>query len=118
MNAKTKKSLLSVMLGVSLMTAAGTPAMAATTESTINKGTDLLINRPAAFGATVIGSAVWLGTLPLTLASGIDAKTSADVLVKEPFDSTFKQPLGMTSQLPADWAHHQDPHGNNPGKPY
>ena len=54
---------------------------------------DLVVLRPVGAVATVIGSAVWLISLPFS-ASGDNTDTATKKLVKEPATFTFKRPLG------------------------
>lgn len=56
---------------------------------------DLVAVRPVMFGLTVIGSAVWLVSLPFTAAGG-NVKQSADTLVVGPAKTTFVRCLGCT----------------------
>ena len=54
---------------------------------------DMFIIRPAGLVATVVGSAVWLISLPFS-ALGDNVDTATEKLVKEPAAFTFKRPLG------------------------
>lgn len=56
---------------------------------------DLVLVRPAMFGVTVLGSAVWLVGLPFSAAGG-NIKSSADTLVVGPAKNTFVRCLGCT----------------------
>ena len=57
---------------------------------------DGLIVRPLTFVATVIGSALWIITLPFSALGG-NAGEAAEVLVLEPAKATFMRCLGCTS---------------------
>ncbi len=59
---------------------------------------DLFIVRPATAGITVIGTAVWLVSLPFTLIGG-NAGEAGKTLIVEPFSYTFARPLGHMEQL-------------------
>jgi hypothetical protein len=54
---------------------------------------DTIIMRPAGLLATIVGSAVWLVSLPFS-ALGDNVDTATKKLVKEPAAYTFKRPLG------------------------
>jgi uncharacterized membrane protein len=54
---------------------------------------DLIVLRPVGAVATVIGSAVWLISLPFS-AAGDNTDAATTKLVKEPAKFTFKRPLG------------------------
>ena len=56
---------------------------------------DLVLVRPAMLGITVIGSALWLVSLPFSAAGG-NAKQAADTLVIGPAKTTFVRCLGCT----------------------
>ena len=54
---------------------------------------DVAVARPLGIVATVIGGAIFVACLPFALPSG-SVKSTADVLVGEPYGFTFKRPLG------------------------
>ena len=54
---------------------------------------DTIIMRPAGLLATIVGSAVWLVSLPFS-ALGDNVDTATQKLVKDPAAYTFKRPLG------------------------
>jgi uncharacterized membrane protein len=54
---------------------------------------DMIVLRPVGAVATVIGSAVWLISLPFS-AAGDNTDAATTKLVKEPAKFTFKRPLG------------------------
>lgn len=56
---------------------------------------DLLIVRPVMFGMTVLGSALWLVSLPFSAAGG-NIKQAGDTLVVTPAKHTFVRCLGCT----------------------
>ena len=56
---------------------------------------DLVVVRPVMLVATVVGSAVWLVSLPFSLAGG-NAMQAADTLVVGPAETTFFRCLGCT----------------------
>ncbi len=56
---------------------------------------DALIARPVMFGATVVGTAIYAITLPVSLVGG-NAEEAGKSLVVRPFKSTFVRCLGCT----------------------
>jgi hypothetical protein len=85
-----RKIIISLM--VCLLVLNSTAAFAAETDDIMVVG-DLLLARPLGIVATVIGSAVFFVSLPFTIPSG-SAQHTGDVMVGEPFNFTFKRPLG------------------------
>jgi hypothetical protein len=58
---------------------------------------DALLARPAGMATCVIGLAVSLVALPFALASGSQSRSNLyKGLIAEPFEFTFKRPLGVT----------------------
>ncbi|MGH1470411.1 MAG: hypothetical protein ACRBCS_04415 [Cellvibrionaceae bacterium] len=56
---------------------------------------DLLVIRPVMFGVTVVGSVLWLVSLPFSAAGG-NVKQATDTLVVKPAMNTFVRCLGCT----------------------
>ncbi len=54
---------------------------------------DLLVARPVMLGITVVGTAIWLVSLPFSLMGG-NSMQAADTLVVQPAYSTFVRCLG------------------------
>lgn len=54
---------------------------------------DAVLVRPTLFVATILGSGLWLVSLPFSLAGG-NAKQAGDALVAKPFKGTFVRCLG------------------------
>ncbi len=84
------KSLKSSLIGISLLAATATPALAADPAAAT---ADVLVVRPITFLGTVSGAGFWLVTSPFTFINGT-AADSYDQLVKTPADYTFRRPLG------------------------
>ena len=61
---------------------------------------DLLIARPLLIGATVIGAAAFVVSLPFTALGG-NVGEAADALVGEPGREAFVRCLGCTTSAPA-----------------
>jgi len=59
---------------------------------------DALVARPIGLVSTVVGSAVYVVSLPFSLLGG-NEKQAREKLVKEPSAFTFKRPLGEFSSL-------------------
>jgi hypothetical protein len=54
---------------------------------------DMVLLRPAGFAGTLLGSAVFIISLPLSAIGG-NSKEALEKLVKEPARYTFTRPLG------------------------
>ncbi len=54
---------------------------------------DVLLVRPISLAATVVGTAVFIVSLPFTIPSG-SVGAAADTLVAQPFKYTFARPVG------------------------
>ncbi len=54
---------------------------------------DLVVYRPAGIALTAIGTALFIVSVPFTLAGG-NTDEAAEKLVREPFNFTFARPLG------------------------
>lgn len=66
------------------------------TPSAMEMAFDGLIIRPITLVATVLGSIIWIATLPFSVLGG-NAGEAADVLIIEPAEATFLKCLGCTS---------------------
>ncbi len=64
-----------------------------TNASPVVKAADAVIVRPICFASTVVGSALFVLSLPVT-APLKKTKSTADMLVVKPANATFKRPLG------------------------
>ena len=85
-----RKVMVSLMVCFLLLSS--TAAFAAETDDIMIVG-DLVFARPLGIVATVICSAVFFVSLPFTIPSGSFQHTG-DVMVGEPFNFTFRRPLG------------------------
>ncbi|HSB51276.1 MAG TPA: hypothetical protein VLD40_01330 [Dissulfurispiraceae bacterium] len=81
-----------VMLTAISILASSVPVFAAEDDS-YNVIGDVFIARPLGLAATVIGTAIYIVSLPLALTSGSQRQT-ADTLIRKPFAFTFKRQLG------------------------
>ena len=84
------------VLALCFLLLSSAPAFADIDEGLITVG-DLFISRPVGIAVTVVGSAIFIVSLPFALTSG-SVKDTADTLVGEPFRFTFTRPLGYYKQ--------------------
>ncbi|MBE9537086.1 MAG: hypothetical protein IMF07_07885 [Proteobacteria bacterium] len=94
----SKQSVTFILIASLVLIPFATTAMAEGTYQEENgKGlemtVDILLARPLGIVATVVGSAVFLVSLPFSALGG-NAKEAGKVLVVEPFSFTFTRPLG------------------------
>ncbi len=90
------KRLISVWIGIIFLASLSvSPLSAAETEepSPDEVAADLLFIRPIAFSAIIVGSAIYIVSLPFTLPTG-NVKLAGKKLVLEPWKHTFSKPLG------------------------
>jgi hypothetical protein len=85
------KRVLSLCIAVAVLAGSG-PACAADDQS-FNVIGDLFIARPLGLAAVVLGTAVFVVSLPFALTSGSHHET-ADTLMGKPLGFTFRRPLG------------------------
>ncbi len=85
------KRMLLLCISVAILVSSG-PAFAAEDQS-FNVIGDIFIARPLGLVAAVVGTAVYVVSLPFALASGSHHET-ADILVGKPLAFTFRRPLG------------------------
>ncbi|MCD4716658.1 MAG: hypothetical protein K8R45_07950 [Desulfobacterales bacterium] len=98
MNHCKKRPIAFILLCVFFLTATLSPALAQDSEadSEITAASmigDLFVLRPLGFVATILGTALFIVTLPVTAAVG-DTKVAQEKLVTEPGKFTFERPLG------------------------
>jgi len=55
---------------------------------------DLILMRPIGLAATIVGTAVFIVSLPFSALGG-NSEAAQEKLVKEPFFFTFQRPLGQ-----------------------
>jgi hypothetical protein len=55
---------------------------------------DVLVLRPLGFAGTILGSAAFVVSLPVTLATH-KVNGAEKILVQEPYEYTFERPLGQ-----------------------
>lgn len=90
-----KTTVLAALLAVSPLTLAQGVNTVDESPSALAMTGDLLLVRPLMLATTAVGSAVWLVSLPFSLAAG-NAMQAADTLVVSPGANTFFRCLGCT----------------------
>ena len=90
-----KKKLLSAILIGAICSLTATPALAVDDLDMVG---DVLVVRPACFVATIIGSAIFIISLPVA-ASSRSIHKSAHTFVVRPARATFTRPLGDLEDL-------------------
>ncbi len=90
-----KATAMATLLAVSPLTLADGINTVDEDPSALAMTTDLVVVRPVMLAATVVGSAVWLVSLPFSAAAG-NAMQAADTLVVGPAETTFFRCLGCT----------------------
>jgi hypothetical protein len=95
MNAKMVRIGCACAIGIaSICSSSAAPS----SPSTVVKVADAVIVRPISFASTVVGSALFTLSLPVT-APMKKTKPVADMLVVKPAQATFKRPLGDMDAL-------------------
>lgn len=92
----TRKFLASLLLAAFLVSVAPAPVQASTPETDGDDVAiifDLLILRPVGLVATVAGTVIFIGSLPISLPT-LSVGKSFNALVKEPAKYTFWRTLG------------------------
>ncbi len=100
-----QRSLMALCLGLTI--SMQQVAFAQTVEekpSFLAMGGDMLFVRPAMLVTTVVGTALFLVSLPFSAAGG-NADQAAEVLVQGPFETTFVRCLGCSK--PKRWSPEQ-----------
>jgi hypothetical protein len=92
---RMKTKLLSAILIAAICTLCATPASAVDDLDMVG---DIIVVRPACFVATIIGSAIFVISLPIA-ASSRSVRKSAHTFVVRPARATFTRPLGDLEDL-------------------
>ena len=87
------KLLITVTCVVSLLLSTTTPALASGDTDATSVAIDVVVARPVSFAMTILGSALFVVSLPIAATSGCVDKT-AKTLVAGPAKDTFTRPLG------------------------
>jgi hypothetical protein len=95
-----KTSITTALCVIALLAGSMAPAQATEDNSSLAVAVDAVIARPACFVATIVGSALFVVSLPVAIPSK-SVKKVAEVLVVTPAKATFTRPLGELSSLDA-----------------
>jgi len=93
-----KQSMILLLIAAMIFIPFGTSALAQSNTMDNNASAeamtaDLLVIRPLGIVATVVGSAIFIVSLPFSALGG-NTKTACRKLVQDPAKFTFKRPLG------------------------
>ena len=93
-----KRSMILLLIAAMIFIPFGTSALAQSKTMDNNVSAeamtaDLLVIRPLGIVATVVGSAIFIVSLPFSALGG-NTKTACQKLVKDPAKFSFKRPLG------------------------
>ncbi len=86
-----------VLLTLCFLCLSSTAALAQIDDGLITIG-DLAVSRPVGIVVTVVGSALFVVSLPFALTSG-SVKETADVLVGQPFRFPLRGPLAISRSI-------------------
>jgi len=87
------KLLTTVICVLALLLSTSTPARAAGDTDATSVAVDVVVARPATFALTIVGSVLFVISLPVAATSGCVDK-AAKALVAAPAKDTFTRPLG------------------------
>jgi hypothetical protein len=87
------KLLITVLCVLALLLSTSTPAFASGDTDATSVAVDVVVARPVSFALTVVGSVLFVVSLPFSAGSGCIDK-AAQTLVSAPAKDTFTRPLG------------------------
>lgn len=87
------KLLITVICVLAMLLTTSTPAVASGDTGMTSVAVDVVVARPVSFAITILGSALFVVSLPVALTSGCVDKT-AHTLVVGPAKDTFTRPIG------------------------
>jgi hypothetical protein len=87
------KLLISVICVLAMLLSTSVPAFAAGDNGAVAVAVDVVVARPVSFALTVLGSALFVVSLPVAITAGGVDKV-AKTLVVGPAKDTFTRPLG------------------------
>ena len=90
--------LITVFCVVGLLLSTSTPSFASGDTDATSVAVDVALARPASFALTLIGSVLFVVSLPFSVGSGCVDK-AVQTLVKAPARDTFVRPLGDFSDF-------------------
>jgi len=85
--------LISVICVLALLLSTSTPAFAGGSTDATSVAVDVVVARPLSFAMTILGTALFVISLPVAATSGCVDK-AAQTLVAAPAKDTFTRPLG------------------------
>jgi hypothetical protein len=88
-----KAKIIQIVCAAAVGTAALTPAQAKAHTDSTGVAMDAVVGRPLGLVATVLGSAIFVVSLPFSATSG-SIKPAAEALVVRPPKDTFSRPIG------------------------
>lgn len=100
-----KTNIVPIVCAAAVTLAYASPAAASSHSDSAAAATDAVVGRPVGFAATILGSAIFVATLPFAATSG-SIKSSAEALVLKPARDTFARPIG-------DLDYHNYPYNKN-----
>ena len=92
------RKIFTLIFIVMLMGVSATPVRAFDDNTFEAVAADVLVVRPASFIATVLGTAIFVVSLPIAAISG-SVEDTAEALVFTPGRATFTRPVGELSTL-------------------
>jgi hypothetical protein len=95
-----KTTITTVLCVIALLMGSVPQVQAAEDNSPLAVAVDAVVARPACFVATIVGSALFVISLPAAIPSK-SVKKACDALVVTPAKATFTRPLGDMSSLDA-----------------
>ena len=87
------KLLITFICVLALLLSTSTPAFASGDTSVTSVAVDVTLARPTTFALTIVGSVLFVISLPVAASSGCVDK-AAKALVSAPAKDTFTRPLG------------------------
>jgi hypothetical protein len=93
------KKIMNIVVATLLILAFNSVSLSAIQESSSRPSagdvvSDVLVLRPLGFAGTILGSAAFVVSLPVTLATH-KVDRAEKFLVEEPYNYTFERPLGQ-----------------------
>ena len=87
------KLLITVICVLAMLLSTSAPAFAAGDNGAVSIAVDVVVARPVSLALTIVGSALFVVSLPVAVTAGCVDKT-AHTLVVVPGKDTFTRPLG------------------------
>ena len=87
------KRIITTLCVLALLVSASTSALASDATETASVVVDVVVARPLTFAMGILGSALFVVSLPVSIPSG-SVKQTAQTLVVCPMKDTFERPVG------------------------